>query len=91
MIEVVNYLIHLPKISLQLKQRHRKFRQPLSEITSEQTVKLQPGQQVIIAARTEGMKTDTHGTVEEHLVFQLRPSMLVTPAITLVKGWIAHV
>ena len=91
MIDIVNYLIHLPEMSLQLKQKNGKFKQPLSEMTSEQTVKLQPGQQVIIPARTDGLKTDTHGTVEEHPVFHRRSSILVTPAMTTVKGGIAHI
>ena len=91
MIDVVNHLIHLPKISLQLKQRNGKFKQPLSEMISEQTIKLQPGQQVIVPTRTEGLKSDTHGTIEEHHVFQRKSSILVTPAMTIVKGGIAHI
>ena len=91
MIDIVNYLIHLPEISLQLKQKNGKFKQPLSEMTSEQTIKLQPGQQVIIPTRTDGLKTDTHGTITGHPVFHRKSSILVTPAMTIVKGGIAHI
>ena len=73
MIDLVNYLIHLPEISLQLKQKNGKFKQPLSEMTSEQNVKLLPGQQFINPVRMDGLKIDTHGTVEEHPVFNENP------------------
>ena len=54
-------------------------------------MKLQPGEQINIPARTEGLKTDKHDTVEEHPAFQRKLSMFINPTMTTVNGGIAHV